>query len=85
MLVSFFPYTAIGEDYSLSFPFVIMYSAGGPSEVCTDIMILDDTSLEGFHGFSVEVTSTTLNANALTLPSLPLSIRIQDDERKFKP
>ena len=84
MLVSI-PYTAIGEDYSPSFPFAIMYSAGGPSEVCTDIMILDDTSLEGFHSFSVEITSTTLNINALALPSLPLSIRIQDDERTFQP
>ena len=72
----------IGEDYSLSFPFVITYSAGGPSEACTDITIVNDASLEGHHNFSVEITSTTLSPNAVQIPSLPLLIQIQDDDRK---
>lgn len=77
--------TVIGEDYTLNLPFVITYSAGGTANACNDITILNDTSLEGFHDFSVSIISTSLNPNVVEIPSQPLLIQIQDDERKCCP
>ena len=68
-----------GEDYVINSA-LITYSAGGPSEACTNITILDDVILEGYHNFSVEVISSSIDT--VIIPSLPVVIQIQDDDRK---
>ena len=74
--------TVIGEDYSPSTPFVIAYSVGDPGEACASITIQDDASLEGNHNFTVAITSTSLDPDAIGIPPSSLHILIRDDERK---
>lgn len=61
---------------------MITYSAGGTSTACNNVTIINDTSLEGFHNFSVSITSTSLSSNVVEIPSQSLLVQIQDDERK---
>ena len=75
-------FTVIGEDYIPPEPFVTVHSIGSSIEACTNINITDDNNLEGYHEFSIEVMSTSINPSAIELPIHPVLIRIQDDERK---
>ena len=77
-----FIFTVIGEDYIPPEPFVTVHSIGSSIEACTNINITDDNNLEGYHEFSIEVMSTSINPSAIELPIHPVLIRIQDDERK---
>ena len=75
----FLHFAVTGEDYTLNSPY-LTYSAGGPNEACTNITILNDDILEGYHNFSVEVVSSSVNTTII--PTIPLVIQIQDDDRK---
>ena len=56
-------------------------SADG-SHGCTDVAIVDDASLEGFHNFSVGVESTSLDTSVVSVSSELYLILIQDNERR---
>ena len=51
--------------------------------ICTSITVQDDASLEGNHNFTVAITSTSLDPDAIRIPFSSLLILIQDDERKY--
>ena len=70
----------LGEDYNTS-SLTILIATGGPTEACANVAIIDDTSLEGFHNFSVGVESTSLDTTAVSVPSAELlMIQLEDDE-----
>ena len=59
-----------------------MIPTGEPAEACANITIIDDTSLEGSHDFSVGIVSASLNNSVLGVNSEPVVVEIQDDERE---
>ena len=58
-----------------------MIPTGELAEACANITIIDDTSLEGSHDFSVGIVSTSLETSVLAINSEPVVVEIQDDER----
>ena len=59
-----------------------MMRMGDPVEGCANVTIIDDTSLEGFHNFSVGIASTSLDTSVLAVTPDQVMIEIQDDERE---
>ena len=73
--------TVFGQDY-IPRSFTVVIPTGGPAEACANVTIIDDTSLEGSHNFSVGIVSTSLNTSVLAVNSEPVVIEIQDNECK---
>ena len=70
-------------DYVLSSTVTVTPNEA-PVNACANLTVIDDTSLEGFHNFSVGVASTSLNTSILSVPSDLVMIQIQDDESESK-